>query len=98
MFTCLTLRAVHIELVDEMSSSAFINALRRFTAIRGHVKEFRSDRETYFVGATDDLNILCINVEDTQIKDLLAKNKTKKYARCKYVLLKTESLHITFDR
>jgi hypothetical protein len=31
-------RAVHIELVEEMSSSAFIKAVKRFTAIRGEVK------------------------------------------------------------
>ena len=30
LFTCLVTRAVHIELVEEMTSSAFINALRRF--------------------------------------------------------------------
>ncbi|XP_060602162.1 uncharacterized protein LOC132755319 [Ruditapes philippinarum] len=29
LFTCLSIRAIHIELVEEMSSSAFINALRR---------------------------------------------------------------------
>ena len=29
MFSCLTTRAVHIELIDEMSSSALINAVRR---------------------------------------------------------------------
>ena len=30
LFTCLCIRAIHIEVVEEMSSSAFINALRRF--------------------------------------------------------------------
>ena len=33
MFTCLTSRAVHIEVIEDMSSSAFINALRRFISI-----------------------------------------------------------------
>jgi hypothetical protein len=53
IFTCLTIRAVHIELIEEMSSSSFINALRRITAIRGPIKIFRSDRGTNFIGATD---------------------------------------------
>jgi hypothetical protein len=53
MFTCLVTRAVHIELVEEMSSSAFINAVIRFTSVRGKVKLFRSDRGTNFVGAVD---------------------------------------------
>ena len=66
LFTCLLIRAVHIEVVDEMSTSAFINALRRFIAIRGKVKVFRSDRGTNFVGATDHIRVDAINVEDKQ--------------------------------
>jgi hypothetical protein len=46
------------------SSSAFINAVIRFTFVRGKVKLFRSDRGTNFVGAVDDLKIDAINVED----------------------------------
>ncbi|XP_053389483.1 uncharacterized protein LOC123532195 [Mercenaria mercenaria] len=69
--TCLAVRAVHIEVIDEMSSSAFINAVRRFLAIRGKVKVFRSDRGTNFVGATDDLSIDAINVEDRNVKNFL---------------------------
>ena len=64
MFTCLVTRAVHMELVEEMSSSAFINTVIRFTSVRGKVKIFRSDRGTNFVGAVDDLKIDAINVED----------------------------------
>lgn len=71
MFTCLTIRAVHIEVVEELSSSAFINALRRFMAIRGQVKLFRSDRGTNFVGSTDNLGINAINVEDSSVKQFL---------------------------
>jgi len=67
LFTCLTTRAVHIEVVEEMSSSAFINALRRFVAIRGKVSVFRSDRGTNFVGAIDNLHIDTINVEVEKI-------------------------------
>lgn len=69
IFTCLVTRGVHIEVVGEMSS--FINALKRFTAIRGLAKEYRSDRETNFVGAVDPLQINAINVEDSPVKDYL---------------------------
>jgi hypothetical protein len=71
IFTCLTTRAVHIELVEEMSSSSFINALRRITAIRGPIKIFRSDRGTNVIGATDQIGIKSINVEDTMVKQHL---------------------------
>lgn len=64
LFTCLTNRGVHIEVVDEMSGSSFINAHRRFVALRGPVKKIRSNRDTNFVGSTNDLTINTINVED----------------------------------
>ncbi|XP_071161241.1 uncharacterized protein [Mytilus edulis] len=76
LFTCLVTRAVHIELIEEMSSSAFINAVRRFAAIRGQVKIFRSDRGTNFIGAIDDLKIDSINVEDGPFKNFLYNSGT----------------------
>ncbi|XP_053381914.1 uncharacterized protein LOC128549337 [Mercenaria mercenaria] len=69
LFTCLAITAVHIEVIDEMSSSSFINALRRFVSLRGAVKQFRSDRGTNFVGATDFLGIEAINVEDSPMRN-----------------------------
>ena len=77
LFVCQATRAIHLELIEEMSSSSFINALRRFYAIRGKVQEFRSDRGTNFVGATDDLRIDSISVEDGPVKQLLYKSGTK---------------------
>nr|XP_034305596.1 uncharacterized protein LOC117682359 [Crassostrea gigas] len=76
MFSCLTTRAIHIEVIEEMSSSSFINALRRFEAIRGPVKVFRSDKGTNFVGAADELGIQTLNVEDGPIKKHLRENGT----------------------
>ncbi|XP_078311589.1 uncharacterized protein LOC144618785 [Crassostrea virginica] len=77
LFTCLVTRAIHIEIVDSLSSSAFINAVRRFTSIRGKVKIFRSDRGTNFLGATDDLQIDTIRVEDDSMKKFLYDSGTK---------------------
>ncbi|KAI7789365.1 hypothetical protein IRJ41_003871 [Triplophysa rosa] len=51
LFSCLGTRAVHIEVIESMSTSCFINALRRFFAVRGPSKVFRSDRGTNFIGA-----------------------------------------------
>ncbi|KAK3099229.1 hypothetical protein FSP39_001287 [Pinctada imbricata] len=77
LFTCLVTRAIHIELVDSMSSAAFINALRRFIAMRGTVKIFRSDRGTNFIGALDDLGIDRINVEDDSVQKFLISSDAK---------------------
>ena len=72
LFTCLSIRAVHIELVSEMSSSAFINALRRFISIRGDIVEIRSDRGTNFVGSCEDLGFNAVNVEDRMLRSFLS--------------------------
>lgn len=37
LFTCLCSRAVHIEVLDDMTTDAFINALRALIALRGNV-------------------------------------------------------------
>ena len=55
LFTCLVSRAIHIEVTEKLSSSSFINAFRRFIALRGNVKLVRSDRGTNFIGAIQDL-------------------------------------------
>ena len=75
--TCLVTIAVHVEVVDSMSSSAFINALRRFIAIRGKVNIFRSDRGTNFVGAMDDLGVDRINVENNDLREFFDNVGTK---------------------
>lgn len=40
-----------MEMLDDLSTDAFINALRAFIAIRGPVRQLRSDQGTNFVGA-----------------------------------------------
>ncbi|XP_053323801.1 uncharacterized protein LOC128497662 [Spea bombifrons] len=57
IFTCMSIRAIHIEVIESLDTSSFINALRRFIAIRGPVKQIRSDRGTNFVGAAKELKI-----------------------------------------
>ncbi|XP_048751191.2 uncharacterized protein LOC125662887 [Ostrea edulis] len=64
LFTCLCSRAVHIEVIEQMSTPSCINALRRFYATRGAVKELYSDRGTNFIGGVRELGICSINVED----------------------------------
>ncbi len=56
LFTCLTIRAVHIEVADSLDTDSCINALRRFISRRGQVSVMRSDNGTNFVGAERELH------------------------------------------
>ena len=76
IFTCMCSRAVHLEVLEQMSTPSFINALRRFYAIRGQVKEFYSDRGTNFVGGVRQLGIPAIFVEDPPIQSFLIQQGT----------------------
>ena len=75
LITCLVVRAVHIELLEEMTSSCFINAFRRFCAMRGEVRVIRSNQGTNFIGATKDLDTNIISIEDRPIQDYLSENR-----------------------
>ncbi|XP_060570099.1 uncharacterized protein LOC132728485 [Ruditapes philippinarum] len=55
VFTCLCCRAVHLESANSLTTDSFINALRRFLAVRGPVRVLRSDRGTNCVGAEREL-------------------------------------------
>jgi len=55
MFVCFTTKAVHIELVGDLSTQAFISALNRFFDRRGKSITIYSDNATNFVGASHKL-------------------------------------------
>ncbi|XP_073435740.1 uncharacterized protein [Dendrobates tinctorius] len=71
IFTCMSIRAVHIEVIESLDTSSFINCLRRFISIRGPVKLIRSDRGTNFVGACRELKIPS-NIDDECVGRYLA--------------------------
>ena len=58
IFSCLTVRAIHIEVAKDFSTDAFINAMRRFIARRGNPLYIYSDNGTNFVGAETILKSL----------------------------------------
>ncbi|GBM08755.1 hypothetical protein AVEN_149072-1 [Araneus ventricosus] len=58
LFTCAVYRAIHLELVNSLSSDAFLLALRRFIARRGRPRTIYCDNGTNFRGASNDLSKL----------------------------------------
>lgn len=55
IFTCLSSRMSHLEVVSDATSAAFLAALDRMTARRGEVEEMRSDNGMQFVGGIKEL-------------------------------------------
>ncbi|XP_069965812.1 uncharacterized protein [Bactrocera oleae] len=55
VFVCMATKAVHIELVDDLSSMAFIDDFTRFVSRRGLCRDLYSDNATTFVGANRTL-------------------------------------------
>ncbi|XP_062702756.1 uncharacterized protein LOC134285626 [Aedes albopictus] len=55
LFTCLTVRAIHLELTMSLSTEACKLAIRRFIARRGAPTEIYSDQGTNFQGASREL-------------------------------------------
>ena len=87
IFTCMSSRAVHIEQLDDMTTDAFINALRCFTAIRGPIQQIRSDQGSNFVGARNELAKAMKELDNDKIQSYLTTN------RCEFVMNVPYSSH-----
>ena len=55
LFVCLTVKAVHLELVSDLTAEAFLAAFRRFIARRGCPNLMWSDHGSNFIGARNEL-------------------------------------------
>lgn len=73
--TCMPTRAIHLEVLDDMSTDAFINGLRNVIAIRGSIRTIQCDRGTNFIGAHNEWNAAKRNMtkkdKDTVISEML---------------------------
>ncbi|UYV72999.1 hypothetical protein LAZ67_10001432 [Cordylochernes scorpioides] len=58
LFICMFSKAIHIELLSNLTTEAFLAALRRFIGRRGRPAEINTDDATNFVGAYKDLRKL----------------------------------------
>lgn len=65
VFVCFSVKAVHLEVVTELSTEAFLAAFDRFVARRGLPSDIFSDCGTNFIGADKQLQLL-INSPDGQ--------------------------------
>ncbi|GFY19926.1 uncharacterized protein TNCV_2146191 [Trichonephila clavipes] len=58
LFTCAVFRAVHLELITSLSTTDFIQAIRRFIARRGRISVMYLDNGTNFTGLNNALRQL----------------------------------------
>ncbi|GFW53517.1 integrase catalytic domain-containing protein [Trichonephila clavipes] len=56
IFVCLATKAIHLEAVTDLTTEAFIAALKRLCARRGRISTLMSDNATNFKGAAAELN------------------------------------------
>ena len=71
LFTCLSSRAIHLESTIKIDTDSFIQALRRFIARRGTVREILSDNGTNFVGAANEWKKAFKEMDQSKIGDFL---------------------------
>lgn len=58
VFTCLSVKAVHLEVVSDMTTEGFLAALNRFIGRRGQCESIYSDNGSNFKGAKNELDEL----------------------------------------
>ncbi len=73
IFTCMSSRAVHLEVANSLETDSCIHAIRRFVCRRGQVKRIRSDNGTNLVGSQKELKKALNDLDKDRIQDSLLK-------------------------
>lgn len=87
MLTCLSSRAIHIEMLEDLTTDAFLNALRCFIAIRGTIRQIRCDQGTNFIGARNELGKCLQELDKERISTYLARKE------CDFIMNVPEASH-----
>lgn len=77
LFTCLNIRAIHLEVASSLNTESFINALRKFIARRGQPEEIRSDNGGNFVSGEKELREAVRDWNQSQIHKFLLQRSIK---------------------
>lgn len=72
LFTCLSTRAVHLEIAYGLDTDTFLNAFYRFVSRRGEPEEVFSDNGTNFVGASRELKELFRLIDKSKVQEVTA--------------------------
>ncbi|XP_063979917.1 uncharacterized protein LOC135163941 [Diachasmimorpha longicaudata] len=80
VFVCLAIKAVHLEVVSDLSTETFIAALRRFILRRGICTDIYSDNGTNFVGANNKIRQIYVFLKKAENE-----NKIQNYISSKSI-------------
>ena len=85
VFVSLTVKAVHIELVSDLSTEAFLACLRRFISRRGCPSLLWSDHGTNFIGAAREMKDLFKLLKDSRTQDSITNFLSSKSIEWKFI-------------
>ncbi|XP_031777412.1 uncharacterized protein LOC116415912 [Nasonia vitripennis] len=79
VFVCFSTRAIHLELVSDLTTATFISAYRRFVGRRGVCQKLYSDNATNFHGADNELKAMFQRASDfyQKVASVLANDGTE---------------------
>ena len=72
VFVSLSVKAVHLELVSELTTEAILACLRRFISRRGKPTLIWSDHRTSFAGAAWKMEELIVFLENQRSQDAIS--------------------------
>ena len=72
VFVSLSVKAVHLEVVSDLTTDAFIACLRRFISRRGKPNVIWSDHGTNFIGAARELKELSEFLQEKKTQDIIS--------------------------
>ncbi|XP_036334502.1 uncharacterized protein LOC118745072 [Rhagoletis pomonella] len=75
LFTCLTIRAVHMEIARDLSTGTCLLCIRNFMSRRGTPLRIRSDNAKNFIGADNELRKQLTEFNSGKIADILANDR-----------------------
>ena len=84
-FVCFSTKAVHLELVSELTSDAFLAALKRFFARRGKSTDMYSDNGINFVGADRELKRMYNVISLQEPNEYLSKHLSDQRVRWHFI-------------
>ncbi|XP_037931721.1 uncharacterized protein LOC119666512 [Teleopsis dalmanni] len=85
VFCCFATKAVHLELVSDLTTDAFIESVKRFVARRGLCQNLFCDNATNFVGANNKLNELVELIYSKKSGEVIERACSKKGIKFNFI-------------